>query len=397
MKFLINIALCVIFLIAYNAISSAQLNLVHNPSFEDISSCPSSYGQIFLAVGWNTPINGGGGNPELFHVCCSQPYMCGVPLNSSNSTFQYPHTGNAYTGLDVAFSAFLDNSREYIQSKLIRKLSTGHSYCVVFYASLSDQSLAYIRPLGAYFDNGSVSAIAPHGLAAVTPQVYNISQPLMDTINWMKIEGSFIANGNEEYITIGNFFTDASSIVGYFGTPTGWGSYYYIDDVSVIDADLPAYAGKDSTVHNPGDSVFIGRPSEVGLDEDCIWFVNGVPIDTIAGMWVKPDSTTTYVVQQTICGNVKYDTLIITVSGVGMGEYGWGGKVKVYPNPANEILTIDGFDGETTADIYSINGQLLSTLAVKEQQLDINFLANGMYFIKLSTKEGSVVSKFVKE
>ena len=327
-----NIVLCAIFILVHNAISFAQINIVTNPSFEILSTCPSSIDQIDSAIGWNTPLSGGG-SPDLYNVCCTAPPLCGVPSQTNFHTFQYPHSGNEYAGIDVAICYYVDNWREYIQSKLRKKLSAGHIYCVTFYASLSDQGLAFIRPLGAYLDNGSITAPAPYGLATVTPQIYNTSQLLNDTVNWMKVEGSFTAIGTEEYITIGNFFSDSASNIGMFGTPSDWFSYYYIDDVSVIDANLPAFAGNDTLIY-PGDSIFIGRQPEVGLNEDCIWFINGLPKDTIAGMWVKPDSTTTYILEQTICGNVRWDTVTVSVSGVGIEDYFNEAAFKIYPNPA---------------------------------------------------------------
>ena len=60
MRTLGNIALCIIALITHNAISFAQINLVSNPSFELITSCPSGFYQIDSASGWSTPKNGGG-------------------------------------------------------------------------------------------------------------------------------------------------------------------------------------------------------------------------------------------------------------------------------------------------------------------------------------------------
>ena len=320
--------------------SVGQVNYVFNPSFEILFGCPTGTAQISYASGWSAPINGGGGNSELYHVCCTYPPRCGVPSQTDFSTSQYPHTGNGYAGIQTALSG-PEIIRGYIQSKLVRKLLSGNIYCVAFFVSLSDQSNAYIKPFGAYLDDGSVSTPSQWGLAAVTPQVYNTSILLKDTVNWMKIEGSFIAHGNEQYITLGNFFPDSLSDIVLIGTPSFWGSYYYIDDVSVIETSLPAKAGKDTLI-NPGDSVFIGREPEVGLDEDCIWFVDGEAIDTIAGMWVKPDSTTTYILEQNICGNVKYDTVRVTVSGVGVDEYKWGRRwVKVYPNPNNGNMFVD--------------------------------------------------------
>jgi len=120
----------------HNIISFAQVNIVSNSSFEDLSSCPSDQAQIYFAIGWNILNNGGGGTPDLFNVCCTNPFICGVPLNTGNSTFQYAHKGNSYVGIDVAISYYIDNWREYVQSKLKKGLSASHTYCVKFYASV---------------------------------------------------------------------------------------------------------------------------------------------------------------------------------------------------------------------------------------------------------------------
>ena len=396
-----NIVLCAILMVAHNIISFAQINLVSNPSFEMVSSCPSGNGQIDSAIGWSTPINGGGGNPELFHSCCTNPFSCGVPLNYYNESFQYPHSGNGYAGIDVAYITYPNNFREYIQSKFKKKLSAGHTYCVKFYTSLLDDSEAFIKLLGAYLDDGSVSSQTHFGLASVLPQVYNTLQTLNDTVNWMKIEGSFVATGNEEYITLGNFFTDSVSGLGFFGidTPSYWYSYYYIDDVSVIDAGLPAYAGNNTLIH-PGDSVFIGRQPEVGLNEDCIWFVNGLPIDTIAGMWVKPDSTTIYIVQQTICGNVSWDTVTVIVSGIGIETYTKDGKgITLYPNPATNTLNIDSITKFSQLLVSDILGNVVIRQQIfnKAVSVDVSRLGKGLYFVKMVGDKGIVVRKFLKE
>ncbi|MDD3876153.1 MAG: T9SS type A sorting domain-containing protein [Bacteroidales bacterium] len=397
-KVLRKTTVCAILLIAHT-VSLAQVNLVSNSSFEDLSSCPSNQAQIYFATGWNILVNGGG-TPDLFNVCCTDPFICGVPFNIGNSTFQYAHLGNGYSGIEVVGSYNIDNWREYIQSRLKKGLSAGHAYCVKFYASLSDQSHAYIKPLGAYFDNGSISALTSYGLAAATPQVYNTTQLLNDTTNWMKIEGSFTATGNETYITIGNFFTDSSSEIGLIGSPPVWFAYYYIDDISVIDTSLPAYAGNDTLIYS-GDSVFIGRQPEIGLDEDCIWFVNGVSIDTVAGLWVWPDSTTTYMVQQTICGNVKWDTVTVSVYGTGMAEgtHGLTRGFRVYPNPATNVLTIESPVTNATLCISNLLGQEVWRQEVFEKNfsIDVSKLGKGIYFIYLQTEKGVIVKKFMKE
>ncbi len=364
-----------------------------------IYSCPSGANQLDSAIGWSTLKNGGGGNPELFNSCCTFPSICGVPLNYNNSSFQYSHSGNSYVGIDAVNSWVPNGDREYIQSKLNKGLSSGHTYCVKFYSSLSDQNLIYITTLGAYLDNGNVYALTFLGLAIATPQVYNYVHPLNDTVNWMKIEGSFTAIGIETYITIGNFFPDSTSGIGFFGSPTNSWAYYYIDDVSVIDANLTPFAGNDTLIQ-PGDSVFIGRQPEIGLDEDCIWFVNGLHIDTIAGIWVKPDSTTTYILEQTICGNVSWDTVTVSVYGTGIGAYTMNGRgIMIYPNPATNTINIES----TTKFSQMLISDVLGNVRISQQvfnqavTIDISGLTKGLYFIKLTTDDGIIVKKFLKE
>ncbi len=381
--------LLIVLLFSLAFYGQAQVNLVVNPSFEDLIGCPTNSGQIDSAIGWSAPINGGGGVSELYHVCCTYQPRCGVPSQTDFSTSQNPHTGNGYAGIQTGFSGIL-NDRGYIQSKLSRKLISGTVYCITFFISLSDQSYAYIKPFGAYFDDGSISTPGPWGLAAVSPQVYNTSILLNDKVNWMKIEGSFTAHGNEQYITLGNFFPDSLSEIVLIGTPSVWGSYYYIDDVSVIETSMPAIAGMDTLIH-PGDSVFIGRQPEVGLDEDCVWFVDGVPIDTIAGKWVKPDSTTTYILEQTICGNVKYDTVTVAVSGVGVEEYRWGRRwVKVYPNPTKDEFYVE-YSGdlngqEIIVELYTIYGALVKEVQVTNKSrltVSTRDVSSGIYFYRV--------------
>jgi hypothetical protein len=69
----------------------------------------------------------------------------------------------------------------------------------------------------------------------------------------------------------------------------------------------------------------------------------------------------------------------------------------IYPNPATNTIIIEGFTANAVAEVYNISGKVVLTRKLLTPQLDISVLAKGMYFIKLSTKEGSVVRKFVKE
>ena len=88
---------------------------------------------------------------------------------------------------------------------------------------------------------------------ALEPQVrYEGAEFLTDKEGWMKVEGSFTAQGGERYLTIGNFDTDEETDTLFV---SGGGAfrpnqpdffklaYYYIDGVSVIPDSI--YLGID--------------------------------------------------------------------------------------------------------------------------------------------------------
>ena len=376
--------------------ANSQVNLVINPSFENLSSCPSSAGQIIKAINWNRLITGGGGTPDLFNAC-STSNQVGVPVNFNGLCFQYPHSGNGYIGIQVIDSHSPNQDREYIQSKLLYPLVLDNVYCVTFYVNLQNRDVAYIKTIGAYLDSGNVSSLPNDGIALVTPQVYNTSQSLNDTLNWMKIQGSFTATGIESYITLGNFFPDSTSGIGFIGTPTTWTTYYLLDDISVIDVSTPAYAGNDTLIHL-GDSVFVGRPPEVGLNEDCVWYVNNVAIDTVAGMWVKPAVPTTYVLKQTICGTTTYDSIHVNIYGAGINNYQLSTvNYQLSPNPSTGSFAIN-IIGEVTnsviIEITDITGKLISKeniILSNNSALIDRGLTNGMYFITVKDTNGNKI------
>jgi gliding motility-associated-like protein len=90
--------------------------------------------------------------------------------------------------------------------------------------------------MGAYFSQNKLYQ-NDYNFISVNPQVSNpANRMLSDTMNWTKISGSFDANGDENYLTIGNFFdiskTDTTPFFnrGYIESP-----YYYIDGIKLTE------------------------------------------------------------------------------------------------------------------------------------------------------------------
>lgn len=345
---------------------------------------------------WDTLVNGGG-NGSVMHRCQNPNTSCGVPYNLSGGGYQEARTGDGY--LYLVYLKYTPNPavnwRWYAQQKMTHKLIAGKSYCVTYWANLINYVNYAVDELGAYLDDGSIQSIAYSKEAPANPQIKSPTNVFyMDTLNWMKVQGTFIANGTEEYITIGNFrYTAATTFTALDGNNTAGIASYFIDDVSVIETDLPAYAGPDIW-GIPTNTVYLGRTSEVGLDDDCFWYKMPnatTPIDTAAGITVTVAATTeTYTVKQNICGNITWDTVVVYASGVGINETdSEENELIIFPNPASEHLTVEIPDGETISKIIVLNdyGQIIKKEEInyksKSYAININDLPNGFYFLKI--------------
>jgi hypothetical protein len=72
-------------------------------------------------------------------------------------------------------------------------------------------------------------------------------------------------------------------------------------------------------------------------------------------------------------------------------------SLVLLPNPVSEILTISIAPNIKfiNTEVYSVSGQKLSSS--KSEQINMNDLATGIYFVKVNTKQGSVTKKIIKE
>jgi hypothetical protein len=386
------------FLLCINV--KAQLNLVKNPSFEQYSLCPNSFDQISYATSWHSIDTNG-------IVSCASEYcnVCatggGIGVPSGGDYYQYPRTGNgmAQTAMFFDESYYYPIGRNYMQGQLKNTLENGKPYCVTFYVVLEEKSGNASNNIGAYLDNGSIDSttLSTCGFPQTqyTPQVEETTI-ITDTLNWIKVEGSFIANGNEKFITIGNFKDKAHTSYVPFNTTSGVHiSFYLVDDVSVIESSIKAYAGNDTTIHI-GDSAFIGRTPEIGLE--CTWHAQGssTVIGTGAGIWVKPNTTTTYIVSMLLCGATTYDTVTVTVVPVGITPFGYKPHYTVYPNPVKNEVTITAPFTIESVEIVNLLGQTVFSNSYKTKSVTIstNNLSSGIYFFKVNKE---FVQKMVKE
>lgn len=333
------------------------------------------------------------------------PYL--VP--TSSFTHQWPVSGSNYLLSNLLWKPNTPNtSRRYPRNEMKQSLQLGKVYCIQLYVNVTDQSSYGVDGFGVFFGDTSTDTIKKCSvpLTYLTPQIQYTSGFIFDTLNWMKISGTFTASGTEKYLMLGNFKSDATTntvMVNPTNSVVVFCDVLY-DNVSVIDIDLPAFAGRD-TFFIPGDSVYLGRPSDVGIDEACMWYKlpnTTTAIDTVAGLWVKPVTTTTYVVKQEICGVIKWDTVVLYQSAIGVHELDIiSNNLKIYPQPVtNEVniqLNLQMDAPFNKYQLYNNFGQLIreEELSFKNHIATITFedLANGVYFISISNLQNETITK----
>jgi hypothetical protein len=382
-------------------------NFVTNGSFEQKYNGCTQPVTLEKAVGWlSIDSNSYGGTYR--HFCLNS-----IPLNGN--TYQLPKSGQAYL-----LTNFYDKSyliRGYPKNRLKQNLLSGHLYCVKFYINITNKSPRGIDRFGAYFGDGTIDTIKKTTLPItyLTPQINNPQGNIIsDTLNWVPITGTFVATGNEKYLVLGNFYSDLAT------NTTSLNSPYYpeewtdvcIDDVSCIEMNVPAYAGPDKRFLL-GDSVYLGRELDFAIDPYCFWYKlpNTITaIDTASGIWVKPTSTSTYVVRQELeCNSVKWDTVVVYKDAVGIEQLKLIEKnISLYPQPASDFIQLNvlGHSIRTEFTDYIIYDEQLKivreekiTKAKAELELDVSNLPAGLYTLRLvdENKGWSVGKRFVKE
>ncbi|PLX09805.1 MAG: hypothetical protein C0596_00545 [Marinilabiliales bacterium] len=240
------------------------VNLVRNPSFEDYRICPAGIvgrPSRKLIPDWQVPNKG---TPDYFNVCSKKE--AGVPINFAGRA--EAHSGEGYVGIILRQNFTRDNKitgekaviyREYIQNELKSELVKGKTYKITFWVCNSTNSRFAVDGVGACVTVGNEWTTHKEVLEII-PVVENpTGNVLMNQNYWVAIEGYYTAQGGEKYLTIGNFKNNFSTNYMMQSNESAFNySYYYIDDVSVIE------------VEEEVETYIIDENSESVVDEDNI-------------------------------------------------------------------------------------------------------------------------------
>ena len=235
-----------LFFILFCCEAKTQTNLVYNGDFELYDTCPTNVSspfdlQIEHCLGWTVAT---WGTSDYFNTCNNSigSHIVGIPSNGMG--YQNGFNGNGYTGgfFYYLFYPPFVQYREYIQGTLTNALQIGKKYKFSLQLSLANYSAIAIKNIGVTFTNSKIFIPSSWKPLNNIPTI-SLTSPLFftDTLNWIKLDGEFIANGTENYFTIGNFtdtlVSDTVRVIPFDFDSPDYSSYYYIDDVKLYDAE----------------------------------------------------------------------------------------------------------------------------------------------------------------
>ncbi len=124
-----------------------------------------------------------------------------------------------------------------------------------------------------------------------------------------------------------------------------------------------------------------------------------------ANITVSPTVTTTYTITGTNtfgCQNTTSFTQSVSAcTGINTNANVKLSGFELYPNPTSAILTIElnTINESTTIALYNSIGQLLTkeNLITTKRTIDLNNLANGIYFVKVQNENQFTIKKIIKQ
>lgn len=72
-------------------------------------------------------------------------------------------------------------------------------------------------------------------------------------------------------------------------------------------------------------------------------------------------------------------------------------SVNIYPNPVNNKLFVSTNSKIEAISIYTITGVMVYNEKISNNVIDVTNLNSGIYFVKINTKEGEIIERFVKK
>ena len=375
-------------------------NLVPNGSFEDYSSCPptsiSSTGRVDLLNNWTIPSSGG--SPDFFSSC-HVPLFAGISVDvpSNMNGNESARTGDCYAG-------FYPRS-ECVEIALSSSLIAGDSYDFEMYVSLADFAQESTDGLGVFFSTGPTTSLTRNGNAQISNSALSF---ITNASGWTLISGTYVASGGENYIAIGNFSSS------FYATTNAGGSlaesYYYLDDVSLINITVLPIELVSFIAESNGDEVSLNWATSSEINNDYFTIersLDGVSFEEVE-THLGAGNSNVEIHYSTVLEELNADEIYYRLKQTDFnGDFMYSSiisvnmireiQLSIYPNPVVKVSTL------IVNSIKSDQGKMIVTniegktvneknfelhTGINKIQLDFLNFKTGIYFVKLITDSG---------
>lgn len=196
-------------------------------------------------------------------------------------------------------------------------------------------------------------------------------------------------------ICVGGSYTFGSQIITAAGTYYDTLSTYYSCDsivklVVLVDSiDVPTITASGNTL-------------STGTYSSYQWLDgSGSPISGATAQTYDATASGNYYVVVTGANGCIDTSAVYNHTATGINEPALFSNMRLYPNPANDVvyITIPQLKGGATVTVSNIEGRVIQTgqLSSSIHQLPVGELTGGIYIIKITTDEGTAVRKIVKK
>lgn len=197
-------------------------NILPDPSFECYKECPSSINvkELYQLEYWIQS----SGTPDYYNSCS---IIMNVPKNVMGQ--QDALSGHGYVGMYLFDKG---NYREFLTAKFDEPMIKERWYVIKLWAALSENS-GLCTDAFEFVIGKNRPDIDSTDLEKIKPQVINSPGNYADSYDWKMICGLYLAEGGEQYITMGNFKNNSNTPLKIVNKEAGEFSYYFIDNFTV--------------------------------------------------------------------------------------------------------------------------------------------------------------------
>jgi hypothetical protein len=164
------------------------------------------------------------------------------------------------------------------------------------------------------------------------------------------------------------------------------------DSVQVI-----VYSAPSTPTINYGGGILTASPTALSYQ----WYLNGNPISGATNQNYTPTQNGVYTVTYTDAnGCTSAQSLVITISDIGVGVIELDGKIQVYPNPGTGIFQIknQNASGDAIIEVYDIQGRMVYFKEIQfynSYTLDLSEQPKGAYEVRMRMGDKTGYAKLI--